>query len=514
MRKFLAPVLMASTMLSSANSNAETYYFSFSEGDDSNDGLSEGAPFKTVTKLSQIMDNMVAGDVALLKRGDVWEPANTQNISGPCMGCTVDVYGSGDAPYIQAIHSDSVFFYLNNSDGWTFKNFTTHCYTGSAGFSWSFFLFNGTSDIMFDDVQVDNCTHGVYSNGNESDLNGTSANRRITVKNSRFNYNGGAGWLGGGGGDFVIDNNIYTYNGWENPFLNHSIYWSYWDGGRITNNKTFHSNSGGSEVAVTSVSKASTAVVTVTGHGYTTGDYVYFVDSADMWEINHHRFQITVLDADTFELDGVNSTTYNTFVTGKVVKDSEVCSGAIFVGHGYGDEVYFGYNKLYEDPDTAGASCWGMPWDAAYAPERGNEQFTNMTVEGNILSNLGNVYFGMGNTGTARFNFNRIYHDNNKTFIRGFYDATQAQDPGLQNNDVIAQYNLVVVTDDSGNDLNLTAGMDFSSTDNAEAKNNYFFFGDTANVPCTIGRIGEFTQTDNVCIEGSSFTDSTIHTTE
>uniref|UniRef100_UPI00262832CE hypothetical protein n=1 Tax=uncultured Paraglaciecola sp. TaxID=1765024 RepID=UPI00262832CE len=115
---------------------------------------------------------------------------------------------------------------------------------------------------------------------------------------------------------------------------------------------------------------------------------------------------------------------------------------------------------------------------------------------------------------TARFNFNRIYHDNNKTFIRGFYDATQAQDPGLQNNDVIAQYNLVVVTDDSGNDLNLTAGMDFSSTDNAEAKNNYFFFGDTANVPCTIGRIGEFTQTDNVCIEGSSFTDSTIHTTE
>ncbi len=47
-----------------------TYYISFTDGDDANDGLSEQAPFKTFKNINNKL--LTAGDKVLLKRGDVW----------------------------------------------------------------------------------------------------------------------------------------------------------------------------------------------------------------------------------------------------------------------------------------------------------------------------------------------------------------------------------------------------------------------------------------------------------
>ncbi len=74
---------------------------------------------------------------------------------------------------------------------------------------------------------------------------------------------------------------------------------------------------------VTGITQANPAAVTVAGHGYSTGDTVKLADIAGMTEINHYEFAVTVVDADTFTLDGCDSTAYGAFVAsdyGRVAK--------------------------------------------------------------------------------------------------------------------------------------------------------------------------------------------------
>lgn len=66
---------------------------------------------------------------------------------------------------------------------------------------------------------------------------------------------------------------------------------------------------------ITAITNANPAVVTVASHGYTTGDSV-LVTAAGMTEVTNKGFTITVLTANTFELDGVNSTSYGVFTVG------------------------------------------------------------------------------------------------------------------------------------------------------------------------------------------------------
>ncbi|GAG97877.1 unnamed protein product, partial [marine sediment metagenome] len=68
-------------------------------------------------------------------------------------------------------------------------------------------------------------------------------------------------------------------------------------------------------------SKADPCVITITGHGYTTGDIVTIagIEEGGMTQLNDRQYTITVVDENTFKLDGVNSTEYTgTGVTGGV----------------------------------------------------------------------------------------------------------------------------------------------------------------------------------------------------
>ena len=68
--------------------------------------------------------------------------------------------------------------------------------------------------------------------------------------------------------------------------------------------------------AITGVTQANPAVVTITGHGYTTGDAVEIEDVVGMTELNGKRYTITVLTANTFELDGIDSTGFTAYSSG------------------------------------------------------------------------------------------------------------------------------------------------------------------------------------------------------
>lgn len=67
---------------------------------------------------------------------------------------------------------------------------------------------------------------------------------------------------------------------------------------------------------VTGASQANPCVITIAGHGYATGDVVMLTSLGGMTQLNDKLYKVTVLTADTFSLDSINSTGYTAFTSG------------------------------------------------------------------------------------------------------------------------------------------------------------------------------------------------------
>lgn len=68
-------------------------------------------------------------------------------------------------------------------------------------------------------------------------------------------------------------------------------------------------------VAITAITKANPGVVTATAHGLANGEYVY-VTAQGMSQIDGRVFRAANVTANTYELEGENTTTYTTFSSG------------------------------------------------------------------------------------------------------------------------------------------------------------------------------------------------------
>ncbi|MGL4480449.1 MAG: phage tail tube protein [Aeromonas veronii] len=66
---------------------------------------------------------------------------------------------------------------------------------------------------------------------------------------------------------------------------------------------------------ITGITKASPAVVTATAHGMANGDYVY-LEIQGMHQLNGRVCRIANVAANTFELEGVDSSSFDTFASG------------------------------------------------------------------------------------------------------------------------------------------------------------------------------------------------------
>jgi hypothetical protein len=67
---------------------------------------------------------------------------------------------------------------------------------------------------------------------------------------------------------------------------------------------------------ISGATKANPCVVTATSHGFSNGDYVLINDVAGMDELNGNSYLIANVAANTFELSGIDSTSFTTYVSG------------------------------------------------------------------------------------------------------------------------------------------------------------------------------------------------------
>lgn len=83
----------------------------------------------------------------------------------------------------------------------------------------------------------------------------------------------------------------------------------------------FTSNEGAAPVyavvtAITNITNASPAVVTDIAHGYSDSDQVLIESVGGMTQINGRTFTILIVDADTYQLVGIDSTSYSGYTSG------------------------------------------------------------------------------------------------------------------------------------------------------------------------------------------------------
>lgn len=77
----------------------------------------------------------------------------------------------------------------------------------------------------------------------------------------------------------------------------------------------------------TAISKANPAVVTATAHGFADGDVVKMSGVVGMVEINNKVGVVTVVDANNFKLNGIDSTNFTTYTSGGSATPTQVTVG-------------------------------------------------------------------------------------------------------------------------------------------------------------------------------------------
>jgi len=101
----------------------------------------------------------------------------------------------------------------------------------------------------------------------------------------------------------------------------------------------------GTAKTITGVTQANPAVVSASSHGFATGDVVYITGIKGMTDLNGKAFTITRKDANSFELQGVNSKNYSKWTsagtaTKCLVAGCEVVVTANANGYANGDLIF------------------------------------------------------------------------------------------------------------------------------------------------------------------------------
>lgn len=124
------------------------------------------------------------------------------------------------------------------------------------------------------------------------------------------------------------------------------------NGVSVYNTASFTDNS----QVISGVSQANPAVVTVASTaGWQTGDYVRIRDVVGMTELNTNLYRITVINATTFSLDGVDSTGFTAYSSG-----GNAYNQSLEVSATGGMGVTLGTSVVGADSDAVDVFCYQL----------------------------------------------------------------------------------------------------------------------------------------------------------
>jgi len=182
--------------------------------------------------------------------------------------------------------------------------------------------------------------------------------------------------------------------------------------------------------AISAISKASPAQVTSTGHGLVTGDDI-LINVQGMSQLQGYHGPVTVIDADTFTLDGVDSSSYTSFTSGSWIPDDgailvpnysiagiDYSSGGIHLKRVVNGRITLNNGDLV---DTEAETCWACHEDQTPAI---SEWGTNTT------SNTGNSTYDYGSLDKTSW-VGAIWSSPSFTYKQGVIESTHSVNPDV-----------------------------------------------------------------------------------
>lgn len=254
--------MLAFAAFASAQAHATTYYIADCQsgaasgcvaGNDANSGTSPSAPWRSTSKLASAFNAAKPGDQFLLAKGGAW--------TGVSMALHNNNGGNPSAMFANPIVVDS----YTASWGSTAKPVLT---TGSGLNSFDFYkgstpdvngghivrnlslqgggvadvgirFFNGVSNVVIENMTVNGFNAGTTCGGTTTAGSDPSY---ITVRNSTFTNNPAVGIGAWGCPNVLIEGNTLDNNGNRRPMMDHPMYVSGSDKGRVTNNVVIRNN--------------------------------------------------------------------------------------------------------------------------------------------------------------------------------------------------------------------------------------------------------------------------------
>jgi len=181
----------------SAAGGTGTNYYVCDDGDDNNDGLSEGTPWKSFSKAIGQYKKIQAGDAVLFCRGGVFYTAKSERIanfnclaSDPCI--ISDYYNpisqvADAAPLIISQHTGAVFSFqdpgrADHDEGYLLENFNLQSSIDRQGTGILFY--NDVDDVQLTNIKISSFKYGINIAGSNKPAPGSdSLNERIAGNN-------------------------------------------------------------------------------------------------------------------------------------------------------------------------------------------------------------------------------------------------------------------------------------------------------------------------------------------
>lgn len=86
----------------------------------------------------------------------------------------------------------------------------------------------------------------------------------------------------------------------------------------------------------------------------------------------------------------------------------DICDGVSLVAHGVTDNMTIAENLIWEEPNSASPSCWGIAANNGYGFKHPEAMF-NLKIHDNVLLNNGNTAISCGNCNGAIIKNNRVF---------------------------------------------------------------------------------------------------------